>query len=169
MYICGSPALPNRPLECAVNPYASIVVTRRGYFFSRSQSTSGKSRRLRARWRIRVLYLSRPSAASPSDATEFPAREQIARVRESWSHRKRLTQSSRRGTKPEADETVRSGQRRSASELDPCRPAVVTRYAVEHSDHACNSHGYDRLERDSNRSVTQLADACCRCLADRAS
>ena len=103
---------------------------------------------IRARCRVRVLYLSRPSAAWPLHASTIPARGHRARVQESCSRRQSSRCASRRGTKPEATVSARRPSRRVMKYLDPRRAAIVRRYAAGLSDHNVNSDGYAQAELD---------------------
>ena len=78
-----------------------------------------------------VLYLSRPSAAWPSThASAIPACGHRARVQESCSRRQSLQRATRRGTKLQRHGQSRRPSPRVMKSLDPCRAAMVRRYAI---------------------------------------
>ena len=107
------------------------------------------------RWRVRVLYLPRPSAAWPSHASAIPACGRRARKQESWSRRQSSQRALRRGTKLQRCDEKRPAPPRDMKSLDPCRAAIVRRYAAElaHGNH--NSNGYAQVQLDLSCTGTR--------------
>ena len=104
------------------------------------------------------MYLSRPSAAWPSHASAIRARGHGALVHESCSRRQSSQRATRRGTKLQRHGQSRRPSPRVMKSLDPCRAAMVRRYAAELPDHNGSSDGCALLELDA--LCTALRSMC---------